>query len=270
MIDEKGFERELEEWLSEGPSEAPDTVLRGVLVAFPQTARRGALARWIGTRGGRWVGAVSVGLVAATIVLATALWPLGGVGTVATSPLPSVSPTTPIDPSRVSTEGWMPFTSRRFGYSISYPEGWIVTAATSSWSAGSTPSSFDGSLDEFKSDGTDGFLFVVASQSVAAGVDDATWLREHERRSGLLEACYPPPERMERISIAGHTAYVHGDAVACRFFEAIVIVDGRAYSLRGSGFADPGQGPPFDRAHFDAFLSTVQFDPASADEFPTN
>ena len=210
-----------------------------------------------------------MGMVAAVIVLATALMPLGGAGTVTTSPSPSVSPTTSADPSRVSTEGWVRFTSRRFGYSISYPEGWIVTAATSSWSAGSTPSTFDGSLDAFKSDGTDGFSFFVASQPIAAGVDDATWLREHERRSGSLETCYPPPERMERKTVAGHTAYVHGDDVACRFFEAIVIVDGRAYSLRGSGFADPGQGPPFDRAHFDAFLSTVRFDPASADEFTT-
>ena len=269
MIDEKALARELEEWISEGPTAAPDTVLRGVLVAFPRTARRGGLARWIGTGGGRWVGAVSMGMVAALIVLATALGPLGGVGTVSTSPLPSDAPRMSVDPSRVSTEGWMPFTSRRFGYSISYPEGWIVTAATSSWSAGSMPSSFDGSLDKFKSDGTDGFSFFVASQPIAAGVNDATWLREHERRAGLLDACYPPPERMERETVAGRMAYVHGDEVACRFFEAIVIVGGRAYSLRGQGFADLGQGPPFDRAHFDAFLSTVQFDPASADEFTT-
>jgi hypothetical protein len=265
MIDEKGVVRELEEWLSEGPTEAPDTVIRGVLVAFPRTGRRGGHARWVGTGGGRRMAAVSTGLVAAFIVIATVLLPLGGVGTVTTSPRPSVSPTPPVDPSRVSTEGWMPFTSRRFGYSISYPEGWIVIAATSSWSAGKTPSTFDGSLDEFKSDGTDGFMFFVASQPIAAGIDDVTWLREHERRSGILEACYPPPERMERTTVAGHPASVHGDAVGCRFFEAIVIVDGRAYWLRGSGFADPGQGPPFDRAHFDAFLSTVRFDPASAD-----
>jgi hypothetical protein len=266
MNDDKDLGRKLEAWLSEGPTEAPATVIRGVLVAFPRTARRGRRAPLIGTGGGRWLLAASMAMVAALIGLATVLWSPDGVGTIRTSPLPSASPTTTVDPSRISTVGWTSFTSPRFGYSLSHPEGWIVTAATSSWTAGRTPSSFDGNLDKFKSDGTDGFLFFVASQPIAAGVDDATWLREHQRRSGLLDACSPPPERMERTTVAGQTAYVSGDDVACRFFEAIFFVDGRVYWLRGTGFADPGQGPPFDRAHFDAFLSTVRFHPASADD----
>ena len=88
----------------------------------------------------------------------------------------------------------------------------------------------------------------------------------YERISGLLEACYPPPDRMERITVGGYPAYVHGDPEGCRFIEAVAIADGRAYVFFANGFSDPRQGRPFDRALFDAFLSTVALDPASAND----
>jgi hypothetical protein len=72
-------------------------------------------------------------------------------------------------------------------------------------------------------------------------------------------ACHPPPDQWERILVDGHDA---GLVVGCDYIEVMLVVDGRVYIL--SGYDNLAT----DRRLFDAILSTVRLDPASAADPP--
>jgi hypothetical protein len=108
--------------------------------------------------------------------------------------------------------------------------------------------------------------FVVVSQRLARGATPATWLAAYERSAPQLPAaCWPAPGLMDRVTIDGRPAWIHGGVPGCGFVEAIAFAGGRVYELTGYG---PLSGIPFDRRLFDALLATVTFNPAAANDTP--
>jgi hypothetical protein len=67
---------------------------------------------------------------------------------------------------------------------------------------------------------------------------------------------------MEQTTIGGQNAWIHGGVPGCGFTEAIVFAGGRVYVLNGY------EGSFFNRALFQAFVSTVTFSPSNADDTP--
>jgi hypothetical protein len=277
------FEQQFSDWLEDGPADAPDHVLETVLAAFPSIPQRRGVLRvpWRNSSMNGYARIVA-GVAAVVAIAVGALFVVprlqpGNVGGQPSAPLPMQSPSptpsatlaptpssTPIDPST-----WTSFRSARHGYSISYPADWTVTPATAPWLAGTDPGSPpNATLDVFTGAGTNGPTFVVVSQPLAKGVTGTAWLTAYESLGAtrMPAVCWPPPDQMEPTTIGGQPASIHGGSGACGFTEAVAIVGGRVYEL--TGYPTRSASGVFDRALFDAFLSTVQFDPTSADDRP--
>jgi hypothetical protein len=105
--------------------------------------------------------------------------------------------------------------------------------------------------------------FVVVSQPLSTGVTGEAWLASREASNAARfptdAQCWPAPANMERTNVDGLPAWLHS---GCSANEAIAFAGGRVYLI--TGFPDP----TYNRPRFDAFLSTVTFDPTKADDSP--
>ena len=171
---------------------------------------------------------------------------------------------TPIDPST-----WTPFTSARHGLSFKTPTSWDVTPATVPWPAGDAPSPPSPELDMVQ-DPVSSVMFVAISQALPKGTTGAAWLDQYETAGAVSnpKACWPAVAAMEAVTVSGQPAWIHGGISGCGFTEAIVFAGGRVYELTGYPAGLFIGGRVFDRALFDAWLSTVSLEPASADDTP--
>jgi len=160
-----------------------------------------------------------------------------------------------------------PFTSPRHGYHISYPPNWRVQPATAPWPAGVAGASPPNPMLDVFTDPADPMRsFVILSQPLANGVTPDAWLATYEASAPSMPAdCWPAPAQMERTTIDGQPAWIHGGLPICSFTEAISFAGGRVYELT-SYF--PLAGTPLPRDLFDALLTTVTFDPSAADDSP--
>jgi hypothetical protein len=274
------FEDRLSDWLEDGPVDAPDSVVETVLAAFPSIPQRRAALRvpWRFPLMNGYVRALA-GIAAVAVIAVGGLIffnraPAPNVG--APSPTPSASATpsstpsatpapTPIDPTT-----WTPFTSTRHGETMRYPSDWIATAATAPWPIGAEgPVPPNPMLDVFAAPGgTDTPTFVVLSQPLPKGTTSTKWLANYEstNAASFPAQCWPAPAAMEKATVGGLQAWVHGDKQGCGFTEAIVFAGGRVYEL--SAYGNGSFTGQFDRALFDAFLSTIKIDPSKADDRP--
>jgi hypothetical protein len=175
-------------------------------------------------------------------------------------------------PAPVDTTGWTPFVSDRLGISLKFPPGWNVTPATEPWiwqkaDPGPTEAGTDRAV------GPQNQGFVVASQRLPIGMTEDAWWADYlsADTTGLPAGCFPAtrPE-YEPVEIAGHAGFLHGGTQGCNFTEAIVIVDRRAYQLTAYANVSVPSGGIFDRTTFDAWLATVTFDAAAADDSPAS
>ena len=274
------IETRLQAWLSTGPETAPEDLLRAVLAAVPTTSRQ--------DRGGFWpphapralrLMALVGGIVAVVAVAAVGLIPLAGLNPLAmnqtsmvpspggarTAP-PSVSPSPRLNlqPPSLDTAAWDSFTSDWFGLTFGYPPGgWYLHPAAGPWPLDTDPKALDSYLDLVESNGLDGSAFWAVSQPVPRDVNEIDWLTSFRSKAGTRSVCYPPADQQERVTIDARRGYLL-QSRSCGFFQAFAFVDGRVYVLTGQGFWNPDQGPPMERALFDAFLTTVRFDPAAA------
>jgi hypothetical protein len=270
------FEDRLSEWLEDGPVDAPDAVAKTVLAAFSSIPQRRGVLRvpWRFPFMNGYARALA-GIAAVAVVAVVALTLLnrqpaaviGGPGS--PSPSPSAAPTP--SPTPINTATWKSFTSARHGVTIHYPSDWTATAATAPWAAGvEAPAPPNPILDAFTAPGPNGQAFVVISQPLPKGVTGAAWLAKYEKDGAAKYPlmCWPSADKMEQTTTGGQPAWIHGGVESCGFTEAIAFAGGRIYEL--TGYQDPSMTtfPVFDRALFDAFLSTVQFDPAKADDRP--
>jgi hypothetical protein len=268
------FDDHLADLLEEGPTAAPDHVLDTVLAAFPSIPQRRVALR------APWRSQLMTGYVRLLAgIAAVAAIAVGGLVFLNTSPSanvgrpPAASPSPSVRPSpatssaspaatRFDTSGWKPFTSTRHGVTLRYPADWTVTAATAPWPAGTDPADLPSPmLDTFAS--PDGVTFVIVSQPLPNGLSGDAWLARREAtnaaRFPTSAECWPAPANMERTVVDGLLARLHG---GCGSNEAIAFAGGRVYLI--IGYTDP----TLNRRLFDAFLSTVTFDPTKADDTP--
>ena len=149
------------------------------------------------------------------------------------------------------------FVSPLHGYSVGQPAGWTPTPATLAWAPGAVNNWGTGIDDEIA---TDAARFSGASQALQPGQSVEQWLDLYA--AGADRTSWPT------VEIGGNTGYIDADGVLARggtvasggvMYDAVVIVDGRAYNFNMDGRVD--------RSVFEAFLATVQFVAAGAD-FP--
>jgi len=101
--------------------------------------------------------------------------------------------------------------------------------------------------------------FAVVSQPLPNGETGDAWLARHEEAGAARDpaVCWPAPADMERTKVGGQPAWGRS---GCGSSEVVLFAGGRAYVI--SRYVDT----TFNRPLFDAFLSTITLDPASADD----
>ncbi len=277
------FEDDLNDWLEDGPTDAPQRLVETVLAAFPSIPQRRVVSRapWrLALFGGyapalAWVAAVAVVAIGGTLLINRPSSNEGGGPSVASgspSDSPSVLPQASAAINAVDTSTWKTFTSARHGITVRYPADWSATKATAPWPAGVDPVASDPRhpadpadltiLDTFRSAGTDVSVF-VASQPLPTGVTNLRWLTDYEAAGVARDPanldCSPTPAKMARATVDGLPAWI---STGCGENDAFVFAGGRVYLISES--PDPFYNYPL----FEALLSTVSFEPAKADDTP--
>ena len=270
------FDDQLTDWLEDGPARAPDRVLETILAAYPSIPQRRAALRvpWRFPLMNGYA-RVLAGIAAVAVIAVAGLFlfnraPAPNVGGPSPTTSASTSPSAPTAlpaPTPIDTTTWAPFTSSRHGETMRYPSDWIAAAATAPWLPGKpAPGPPNAILDAFTAPGANARAFVVVSQPLPKATTGAAWLATYEstNASNFPPQCWPVPAEMEKATVSGQPAWVHGGIAGCGFTEAIVFAGGRIYEL--SAYANPTLTGQFDRALFDAFLSTIQIDPSKAND----
>jgi hypothetical protein len=270
MTPDQDIERVVSRWLTEGPTQMPSRFLQDTLDRIDR-APQPRLAR-LRTRlpamfpAFRLAATVAIALmVSVTTVLI--FGGLIGPGGEPAQLLASPSPSEAASPSP-SSDGTVAFTSPRHGYRIRYPGTWTVTPATAPWPQGTAAASPpDPMLDVFV-DPASSDTFVVVSQPLPSSTTPDAWLAAYEASApSMPPVCWPAPDKMEKTSIDGQPAYIHGvrgiagGAAGCEFTEAVTFAGGRVYE-----FTVYFTTTAFDRGAFDALLASVTLDPSSADD----
>jgi len=159
------------------------------------------------------------------------------------------------------------FISTRNGFSVSYPAGWSVKAATTSWRPQTYVPIGNSALDELKREGE--ARLVVASQRLEPGETEASWIAAFNQPYDL-GACSRDRAAWPRLPVDGKSAYLDIDACPLPAdagfstpdvrFDVIVFAGGRVYEIAFDGVVD--------RAYFEALLATIHLDPAAAIDPP--
>ena len=148
MTAHNDLDRQLNDFLRDGPTELPYESFDAVRDRTEQTGQRVVIGPW---RLPEMNKIVTISLGAAAVVVALFVGaqlfgsPSGGVGG-APSQTPEASvaePTASPEPSPSPPASAPPltqsFTSTQHGYSVSYPEGWTAQAATEPWTESTFP-----------------------------------------------------------------------------------------------------------------------------------
>ena len=183
---------------------------------------------------------------------------------------PSPSTTAP-SPTSLETATWIDFTSFRHGYAARYPSDYTATPGAAPASLADLGNGIGPSWDRYTSYVLGAADLYGISAKVPDGMSQADWIAAYRGPyvSRLGEACFPPPDAWQPVTVDGHAGglYVGGVYVGCLYAESTTFVDGRAYIFGLT--AAPGF--PVDDAAQDflrAFLSTVTIDAAAADDTP--
>ena len=263
-------------WLDEGPDALPDSTRRAIAVST-RTTRQSRFPDWLPWRAPNMNGMTRAALAAVAVVAVVVggLFVLkpgaqpGGVGGPG-SPVPSVSPT----PSATLSPSASPapsasaiveppvgamtqaFTSPTFGYSLSYPAGWIARPTAGE---GPTP----GGADDFTS-AAGGWYLRVLSRPIPDGVVVDDWIVQALQHSDD-PGCMPPRNTMESVTVDGHEGRVLGfcGVPPAPQIEATVVVDKRAYLFTLFDVREASSEEEA-RALLDALTATVKLDPLSA------
>lgn len=270
MTDDRSVERTARSWLERGPTRAPDQIVQLALDRIQTTPqdrvwRRPGLRRWV-------VPTYRLGtelVVVAAILLGGVLLLERGSGpapAVSAAPSASASPASTNEPSSSPSpsaqEGGAAyltssFVSPRNGYSVIYPNDWVVIPATASWPAGVVNQWGSPALDELRGSAA---RFVGASQPLAPGQTADAWLSAF---SG--QGCITPRDKWLTVRIGIATGLIDADGCEApdpphgkggAVYDAVVIVGGRAYDFTMDG--------ELSHSDFVALLATVSLDPGSA------
>lgn len=267
----------LSAWLDEGPTRLPDQTRRAISVAIPTTTqrRRAMRAPW------RYFDMTTAPkfALAATAVVAVVLGgaflikppasgsDVGGATTSPTTAAPSVAPSAATSPSPIAsapwdTTAWLPFSSDRYGYDMSYPPTWTVTPATSDWSLEADRSNemLTKAADNFLDPGN--IIVTAHSAPVPVGMSNEDWLAAYNapESAGAIPTGCTPIDQFEAITVDGQPGLLNPDA--CDASQAFVFIGDRVYLFTAYR---PDQVPLLK-----GFLSTVRFQPVAAAPIDTS
>lgn len=190
------FDDRIAEWLEDDPTIAPGLVLETVLAAVPSISQRRARGPFGGVLFGpglRFAPAGAVLVVAALVILGLALSVIGPPTAPTPAPLPTPIPLVNFD-------------SPLYGYVISHPEGWLVTAADERIIGTNAPFVGTGVADEFHGvlgGPTSNATIVAAMSEVAEGMTLDAWMEQT-----AIAECGTPTQPQETIEVAGQPATV--------------------------------------------------------------
>ena len=276
----RDLDRRLSEYFAaEAPNRAPDRVLGASLDSIDTTPQRRVVfgVPWriqpMNTYAKVALAAVAVVVVAfGGIALLRPSSPSGTGGAPSPTPKPTLtSPTTspsgtPISSTdeRLDTSTWVPFRSERYGYRDAAPAGWQVNPATKFWIVPEGPDTTKDEWDELV-DPVSGMRFWSSSIRLPAGVTFEAWAAAYHNGqvdASAPAACDPTKQVSTPVTIDDTEGVLR---VGCRDVESLVVKGGLVYSFAGvEAFNDtPGVTDGF-RALYDAFLTTIVLDPASA------
>ena len=256
-------------YAAEATPRAPDWLLASTLETIEDTPQRRVLIRvpWRFPHMSNFaklavaaVVVIALGAVGLSVLSPQTPSEVGGQPTA--SPSASASPTPGTSPSSSSvspTELTETFTSERFGFSISYPAGWVPRPATDAWTTG-FPQYVSTNGDVIYEPVLGGDLWiVVASQPLADGTSSTQWVDDVLATGiGELDSCDPP---IEPVTIDGNQGKRCGSPAAA------VVAGGRGYAvLLYVGGDDSALADTYDRAFFDEILATVRLQPENAVE----
>ena len=258
-------------YAAEATPRAPDWLLASTLDTIEDTPQRRVLIRvpWRFPHMNNFaklaiaaVVVIAVGAVGLSVLRPQTPSDVGGQPTA--SPSASASPTPSTSPSSSSvspTELTETFTSERYGFSISYPAGWVPRPATSPWTAsfpdfGSTAGDviYDPVLES-------DLWIVVASQPLAEGTTSTQWV-DDMLAAGIagLDSCDPP---IEPVTIDGNQGRRCGSPAAA------VTAGGRGYAILLYVSGDnPAVLAAYDQAYFDEILASLRLQPEDAVDTP--
>ena len=261
MTAHNDLDRQLNDFLRDGPTELPYESFDAVRDRTEQTGQRVVLGPWRLPEMNKFV---TIGLgAAAVVVLLFVGAQLFGSSPGGTGGAPSQTPEASLaeptatpepSPSPISAPPLtQSFTSTQHGITVSYPEGWTAQPATEPWTASTFPLAFPVPEVDWLYDATvdDGELFVgIASQPIGDSTPE-DWVVE---QLASEEGC----DTTEPITIDGGSG-----RTGCT--QAVVTAAGRGYWIQlYTGDSDPLVTAPYDRAWFDDFLATVQLHPEDA------
>jgi hypothetical protein len=256
------IERTLDGFFAEGPETVADQALVRTFDAIDRTKqRRDLFAPWrlsLMSMNSR----LATMMVVTVVAVGGAMYLLGqrssvgsSVGTPAptqtfapnsTASAPVALAATPV-PS-TSTEGWIPFTSAIYGFSVSHPVSWSEQRAVATKA---TPTGGDSDPDILWSQSGwpefDGF-----EVKLPAGKTADAFLQEFTA-DAVAHACYPRPDLMLKTTIDGHPATVANAGCNEHFYFANgwTVIGNRIWMFTLTG--------P-DRSLILPFLSTVKID----------
>ena len=257
------IDRALDEFFGEGPEKVADQALLRTFDAIDRTKqRRDLLAPWRFSLMSLNPRLATVMLVA-VVAVGGAAYLLGqhsasGSGavvptpTVTPSPAPTASPVAVLpSPTVYDPTGWVKFTSRSYGFSVSHPTDWTEQPATQRWTYPAAP---DAGVETLWS--PSGWPeFTGLETRIPAGMTADTFLQAYTA-DAQKTACYPGSAQWIPTTIDGHAARIANAGCNEHFYwaEAITVIGGRVW------FFDL-IGP--DRSMILPFLATVKFDLAS-------
>jgi len=184
---------------------------------------------------------------------------VGGVSSAQPSatPTPSPSPSPSASPAASPPPLSQTFTSQMNGFSVSYPEGWVVRAATEPWTDRPGVAQFaDPGIDVLRDPDPDSNLFLYFSSRPIDVSTPGDWVAEPDAD---FEGCTPD----EPITVDGAPGLL---SVECAM--VAVTTAGRGYRI---ALYTPTAGErhalavaPYDRAWFEDLLATVRLSPEDA------
>jgi len=257
------LDRQIDAFLTDGPTELPDPSFDAVRDRMETTRQRVVLGPWRVPDMSKFV-PYAMGTAAVVVALVAGIQflrpqePSGpaAVPSVLPSAMPSSTPTTApsVSPAASTPPLSQTFTSQVHGISVSYPEGWIAQAATEPWTdAADEPVFSDPVADKvYDSALADHLHLRFASQPIGDSTPDA-WVAQLFANGGCAAA--------EPITVDGATGRIGADD--CDM--VAVTTAGRGYWIAlGASNDDPHATAAYDRAWFEEVLATVQLQPEDA------
>jgi hypothetical protein len=272
MNADRDLERRIADFYSiEAPARAPDWVLHTTLETIDTTPQRRVIFRvpWrfphMNTLTKVAIAAVvviAVGALGLSVLRPSTSSNVGGQPTA--SPSPSPSPTfgaTIIpEPPPALTET---FTSKRHGFSISYPAGWDTTDATEPWTAPGLPNFSEPSGDFMYDPTLTDHLFLVVASKPLAGQDGAAWADQLLNAMAANDDCALPLASV--TTGAGPARQCAGGGMVATW------AGDRGYVIwLHTSDDDPTAVAPYDEAYFNDILATLKLQPEDAVDTPAS